>query len=127
MALPPGRSPIPISLTWNSLRERYRSKATPAFFNRADILTQLENGRLVMLQGSTGHARTHWMLATAIMKNQSGDVTGIVANDPLLGQQVIIDMVPGSPTFRQVTEPADYQALSGITFSTARYFSVALK
>jgi hypothetical protein len=103
------------------------AKASPASFNRADILTQLENGRLVMLQGSTGHASTHWMLATAIMKNQNGDVTGIVANDPLLGQQVIIDMVQGSPTFRKVTEPADYQALSGITFSTARYFSVALK
>jgi hypothetical protein len=96
-----------------------------ASFDHSDIIAALRNDRLVMIHDS-GSDENRWMLATAIKRDDAGQVRGIVANDPLLGQQVIIDMVKESPTYRQVISPADYRSLSSSTFSATHYFSVAL-
>jgi hypothetical protein len=69
----------------------------------------------VLLRGTKTPAGTHWMLATAVLKT-GGTVTGIVANDPWTGRQVIID-----PATWRVSWPSNY-ATANFTYTATGYF-----
>jgi len=66
------------------------------------IVADLVAGRPVMIRGKIRDS-SHWMLATAIVRDSVGDVVAVIANDPWTGMQVKI----GSKS-RRVEEPDLY-------------------
>ena len=96
-------------------------------FDRSGVISSLRAGQMVLVRGCTTNrtcsaiARDgpgyQWMLATALDQDATGNVTGLIANDPELGQQVTIDMNPASPTYRQVISPTNYRHLTHLYFT----------
>jgi hypothetical protein len=106
-----------------------------------DVVTQLAAGHPVVIHG-TQDAKLppdpgHTMLATGVIRDAASNVTGIVANDPWLGQQVIIGWDPTNqpttyhraliPNSTGPTSPTDtYQTLSNFDFKADSYFYVTI-
>ena len=95
-------------------------------FRLSDVITQLSRGNLVMIRGSTGGSYHHWMLATAVQRLPGGNIVGIWALDPELGQQVQIDAITLDKTYLKVTNPANYSTLTGFVYKAESYFTVVI-
>jgi hypothetical protein len=113
-----------------SSRVRNPVDRNAAPFDREDIIEQLHGNRFVMVRGCTNSTCTkymHWMMATALVNDQDGNVTGLIANDPETGQQVTINMNEHDDTYRQIIDPSDYPGLAGFNFTANWYYSVQFK
>jgi hypothetical protein len=84
---------------------------------------RVEGGQQLILHGTTSNRFEHVMLVTSVIKDQSGNVIRLVANDPEIGQQLFIDMTPG-PTYHQaVLDPFNVQDSNGYSKLTAFGFT----
>ncbi|HLY05649.1 MAG TPA: hypothetical protein VKR31_07870 [Rhizomicrobium sp.] len=115
---------------WPSSLQKYVTIGTYGALSDSSAESILEAGQQLIVHGTTG-GLVHVMLGTSVIKDTSGNVIRLVANDPELGMQVFIDMNPQDVAYHMAVlhptgtgDPNEYANISGFNFNVDTYAAV---